>query len=167
MKRNFINALYYSNVMRNAIILLLLLLIPLAQAAIPSQQQNTPDPYSLREQQVIESIQAENKQTREYIRTFGEETNAMYHQERLAAEKEINSILVTFKFTLAITIFCAILAALETHNLLKKRREKKYRPLTVADAEKMQEKPPLPPPPSELKPPSPPPHLDTRKRWDI
>lgn len=145
--------------MRNAILLSLLLLIPLAQAAIPPQ--NTPDPYSIREQQVIESIQAENQITREYIRNFGEETNTMYHQERLAAEKEINSILVKFKFTLAITIFCSILAALETHSLLKKRREKKYRPLTIADAEKMQEKPPLPPPP-----PPPPPHLDTRKRWD-
>lgn len=158
MKRNFINACYYSNVMRNAIILLLLLLLPFVQAAIP-----TPDPYTLREQAVIESIQAENEQTRAAIEAFGEDTNAMYHQERLAAQKEINSVLVKFKFTLAITLFCAVLAALEVHALLKKRRENKYRPLTIADAEKMQEKPPLPP--AEV--PQPPTHLDNRKRWGI
>ena len=149
--------------MKLAIILILFLTLPLVTAATPTPTPVTRDPYNLREQAIVESIQAENEQTRTYIRTFGEETNAMYHQERLAAEKEINSILVTFKFTLAITVFCAVLAALEAHSLLKKRREKKYRPLTIADAEKMQEKPPLPP---ELKPPPPPPHLDTRKRWD-
>lgn len=128
--------------MRNALILLIILLAPLANAATP-----TPDPGAIRERAVIEAIQAENEQTRTYIKTFGEETHDMYLQERANAEKEINSILVKFKFTLAITVFCAVLAALEIHTLLNKRREKKYRPMTIAKAEALQEKPPLPPPP--------------------
>lgn len=140
--------------MRKTLILFLLLL-PLVTAA-PQQTPIDRDPYSIREQAVVEAIQAENEQTRAYIREFGEETHQMYIQEREAAEKEINSILVKFKFTLAITVFCAVLAALEVHALLKKRREKKYTAPTVEAAEAIQEKPPIPPPPA------PPKHLDTR-----
>lgn len=142
--------------------LILFLLTTSMVAAAPTQTPIQQDPYTLREAAIVESIQLENQQTRAYIKEFGEETHEMYVAERNKAEKEINSILIKFKFTLAITIFCAFLAALEVHNLLKRRRENKYNAPTVEQAEAIQEKPPIPQ--DEI--PKPPAHLDTRQRCD-
>ena len=139
-----------------ALFFLALLLAPLALAADVSQ---------IREQAIIESIQAENQKTRQNITAFGEETHAMYLQEKANALREINNVVTKLKFTFALTVFFSVLAALEVHNFLKRRREQRYKKPTSEAAEKIQETldKQLPPPPK------PPEHLRRTynpERWD-
>jgi hypothetical protein len=110
-------------------VVVFLLLASSVYAAVPVSLANLNASSSNAAQiaQLEQVIIVENQRTRDYMTSFGEETQRQFILAKNDAEREIRSILMMFKFTLAITVFCAFLAALFLGDLFHYRRERRYR----------------------------------------
>lgn len=112
------------------------LLISSFVAAIPTNTATPPpaDIAAARERQLGEIIVQENEKTRAWLDQFGKDTAAEIQRQEKQAVKDVNAALLKFKFTLAVVVFSSILAALEMHDLLRRRRDRLFKRLMDADA---------------------------------
>jgi hypothetical protein len=105
-------------------------------AAIPANTATPPptDIATARERQLGEIVTQENEKTRAWLDDFGTKTAAEIQRQEKQAIKDVNATLLKFKFTLAVVVFSSILAALEMHDLLRRRRDRLFKRLMDADA---------------------------------
>jgi hypothetical protein len=110
-------------------VVVFLLLASSVYAAVPVSLANLNASSSNAAQiaQLEQVIIVENQRTRDYMTSFGEETQRQFILAKNDAKKEIRQILTNFKFTLAVTLFCALLAAFILGDLMHYRRERRYR----------------------------------------
>ena len=115
-----------------ALFLLLLILAPIALVEVLEEPTGM---AASRDAELGAVIIAQQEATRDYITAFGENTNKQFILHKESVLKDIDSRLRRFKFTLAITVFCAFLAALEVNAMFNRRRKRKINAFTAEQAQ--------------------------------
>lgn len=107
--------------------IIFLLIIVFGQAApIPSPSPTQADPLAAQQNALAQEVARQMEANRKFLNERDAAIVAQINAEKKDIENRVDAMMMKLKFELPISMAACIFAAMELHDILRKRRERKY-----------------------------------------